>query len=105
MHKVDSQFGVSSPAKKDLQLKWPNKSSDSDGDSDSDDDDDDEKQIDSRRGVKRGGERGGERGIKGDEAKKKLLQLSSDSVTINCYKLWPKSLIKIYDVTCGCRLK
>lgn len=66
MHKVDSQFGVSSPAKKDLQLKWPNKSSDGDGDgdSDSDDDDDDEKQIDSRRGGERGEERGGEREMK-----------------------------------------
>lgn len=57
MHKVDSQFGVSSPAKKDLQLKWPNKSSDGDGDSDSDDDDDDEKQIDSRRGGREKGRR------------------------------------------------
>lgn len=75
MHKVDSQFGVLSPAKKDLQLKWANKSSDGDSD-----DDDDEKQINSGRG--------GERAKEGDraenEAKKKLLQLSSDSVTINC---------------------
>lgn len=62
MHKVDSQFGVSSPAKKNLQLKWPNKSSDGDSD-----DDDDEKQIDSGegvRGIERGREREGEREMK-----------------------------------------
>lgn len=51
------------------------------------------------------GEKAKEGNRKKNEAKKKLLQLSSDSVTINCYKLWPKSLIKIYDVTCGCRVK
>lgn len=62
MHKVDNQFGVSSPAKKDLQLKWPNKSSDSDGDCDGDDDDD-EKQIDSKRG-------GRERGSEGEKGRR-----------------------------------